>query len=140
MSKSFSFNSIIPRINSVTKTDAASRKKGRAFGSSSTSPARAPRTSIMSGNWVSTASALGLAAIVLGLGFYIYTINDSASTGFALKHQQNIIDELNETQKRLTVQQAALGSIVKVNDLASTAGMVPVTGEEFLVANQVSSR
>jgi hypothetical protein len=60
--------------------------------------------------------------------------------GYEFKQQQAIIDELTETQKRLVIQQASLGSIVKVNDVASTAGMVPVTGEEFLVAKQISKR
>ena len=131
---------IIPRILSVTKSDGpASRKKatsGRAF----SAPAKPVRSRVTFSSWIGTGSVLGIAAIFVSLGFYIYTINASVSKGFELKKQQAAIDTLNETQKRLMVQQAALGSIVKVNDVASTAGMVPVTGEEFLVANQLSAR
>lgn len=72
--------------------------------------------------------------------FYVYMINAYASKGYELKKQQAIINELEETHKRLVIEQAASGSIVKINDVASSAQMVPVTGEEFLTANQVSSR
>jgi hypothetical protein len=67
-------------------------------------------------------------------------INAYASKGYELKKQQAVMQELQETHKRLVIEQAASGSIVKINDVASAARMVPVTGEEFLVANQVSSR
>ncbi|HEX3099910.1 MAG TPA: hypothetical protein VHQ41_02970 [Patescibacteria group bacterium] len=166
MSKTFALNSIIPRITSVTKTESVAknpnlkRATGRvitlrsaskrsvvntvasARAKSVASPMRAARaiSKFFSGNWVGFASAAGLVIIVIGMGSYVAVINASASQGYELKHEQAVIDDLNETQKQLMIQQAALGSIVKVNDVASTAGMVPVTGEEFLVANQLSKR
>ncbi len=162
MSKSFTLNSIIPKITSVTKTEAASAKskpvlksaKGRvvtmrSMKSSSAAVAQARAKSgsarrslsrFVSGNWIGTVSAAGVLAIVVGMGFYVFMINNSASKGYELKRQQAVMEELVETQKRLVIQQAASGSIVKVNDVASTSGMVPVTGEEFLVASQISKR
>lgn len=160
MSKSFTLNSIIPKITSVTKTETAPAKskpvlksaKGRvvtmrSMKSSAAAPARAKSSSarrslsrFLSGNWIGTVSAAGVLAIVVGMGFYVFMINNSASKGYELKRQQAVMEELTETQKRLVIQQAASGSIVKVNDVASTSGMVPVTGEEFLVANQISKR
>ncbi len=123
-SKATSFSTgFMPRLISVTK--------------SNHKPAKAR---IRSTAWVSRVSLVGVCAVVMSLGFYIYTINASVSKGYELKQQQVAMEELKETQKRLMVQQAALGAIVKVNDVASTSGMVPITDEEFLVANQLSSR
>ncbi len=148
-SKSFALASFIPRITSITKTDAPSRRatSGRpaarattATRTASLSRATSGRSRMQSNSWMSLVSAGGVAAIVVAMGFYVYNVNASASKGYEFKQQQAAVDALNETQKRLVVQQAALGSIVKVNDVASTAGMVPVTGEEFLVANQLSAR
>ena len=121
----------IPRLTSITKTAVKSRR------ASTVAPVKARARS---GAWVSTMSVLGVSAVVLSLGFYIYTINASVSKGYELKQQQVVMEELKETQKRLMVQQAALGAIVKVNDVASTSGMVPITDEEFLVPNHLSSR
>jgi cell division protein FtsL len=121
----------IPRITSITKTKSLS-KTAKSAGKPI---ARRSRS-----NWVGATNVFLIAAIVFSLGFYVYTINGSVSKGYELKQQQAVMEELNETQKRLMVQQAALGSIVKVNEVASTAGMVPVTGEEFLVASQLSAR
>lgn len=149
MSKAFTLTSMIPRISSVTKTESApkasasSKRSGsQSFTSRSlrSASAASSRGRAVSRNWVGMVSAAGVLAIVFGLGFYIYTINASASKGYDFKKQQAVVDELAETQKRLMIEQAAMGSIVKVNDVASTAGMVPVTGEEFLVANQISKR
>lgn len=167
MSKTFTLNSIIPRITSVTKTEASSSKpkatlkraKGRVLTIRSAKAVKANtaastsrvkvgviRSSVRSisrflnGNWIGNASAVGLVAIVVGMGFYVFMINASSSTGYELKRQQAAIQELTEVHKSLVIQQAASGSIVKVNDVASTAGMVPVSGEEFLVANQISKR
>ncbi len=162
MSKSFTLNSIIPRITSVTKTEAAPAKskpvlksaKGRVLTMRSVKSAKATTASpvrakggigrsisrLLNGNWVGSVSAVGVVAIVVGMGFYVFMINNSASKGYELKRQQAAMEELTETQKRLVIQQAASGSIIKVNDVASTSGMVPVTGEEFLVANQISKR
>jgi hypothetical protein len=134
MSKAFTLNSIFPSITSVTKTEPI--KTG-------VRPAARPVTRSSRGvskNWIGAASLLGVVATVMGLGFYVFMINASASTGYELKHQQVVMQQLGEKQKQLVIQQAAMGSIVKVNDLASTAGMIPVTGEEFLVANQISNR
>lgn len=141
-SGSFRLSSIIPSISSVTKTTSGKVVSGNrtTYGRAYSAAATAGRSRVQTRNWVSRASALGAVAVVLGLGFYIYTINAAVSKGYELKAQQAVVKELQETQKRLVVQQAALGSIVKVNDLASTAGMVPVTGQEYLVANQLSSR
>ncbi len=122
-SKATTLSGFTPRLSSVTKTKAKSAK-------------RCSRSTSL----VSSVSFVGLCAVVLSLGFYIYTINASVSKGYELKQQQAAMEELKETQKRLMVQQAAMGAIVKVNDVASTAGMVPITDEEFLVANQLSSR
>lgn len=143
--KTFTFNSIIPRISSVVKADSKQRKEApkRATGrvlvarAASAAPSRGR---INSNSLISLMSATSLVAIVLALGFYVYMINAYASKGYELKRQQAAIQEVTETNKRLVVQQAALGSIVKVNDVAATSGMVPVTGEEFLVANQLSAR
>ena len=125
MSKTFSLNSIIPSLTSTVKGDA---------------PARTIRKKFNVGNWVAPVSVLSVFALVAALGFYVYMINAYASKGYELKQQQAAMQEVTETNKRLVIQQAALGSIVKVNDVAATSGMVPVTGEEFLVANQLSSR
>ncbi len=161
MSKTFTLNSIIPRITSVTKTDSAPAKTSlkRANGrvltmrsgksvktSTAATPTRGKKgiarsvSRLLSGNWVGAVSATGMVAVVVGMGFYVFMINAYASKGYELKRQQAVIEELTETHKRLVIEQAASGSIVKVNDVASTAGMVPVTGEEFLVANQISKR
>ena len=144
-SKTFKFNSIIPRITSVVKADSKPHKEApkRATGrvlvarTATTAPARSRSGS---NSWVALVSATSLVAIVIALGFYVYMINAYASKGYELKRQQASMQEAVEINKRLVVQQAALGSIVKVNDVAATSGMVPVTGEEFLVANQLSSR
>ena len=145
-SKAFTFNTIIPRITSVVKSDAKAHKEaapkratGRVLVARSTSAAPS-RSRVSNNSWVSLVSATGLVVIVVALGFYVYMINAYASKGYELKRQQAAMQEVVETNKRLVVQQAALGSIVKVNDVASTSGMVPVTGEEFLVANQLSAR
>lgn len=159
MSKTFTLNSIIPRITSVTKTEslgktALKRANGRVLTMRSVKPTKAKTVSSLraknspmkalsrffSGNWVSYVSATSFVAVVVGMGFYVFMINAYASKGYELKRQQAVIEELTETQKQLVIQQAASGSIVKVNDVASTAGMVPVTGEEFLVANQISKK
>lgn len=146
MSKAFTLNSIIPRISSVTKTESRSietaklkRATGRVLSATRTKTV-AKRSRVISGNWVGNLSAAGLVIVLAGLAFYVYGVNASASFGYDLKRQQAVIEELTETQKQLVIQQAASGSIVKVNDVASTAGMVPVTSEEFLVANQISKR
>lgn len=143
MSKSFSLT--IPRLVSVTKSDVSATKTThkRATGKVLIvrPTAKAPgRTRVRSANWVSMASALGVLTIAASFGFYVYMINAYASKGYELKKQQAVMKELEETHKRLVVEQAASGSIVKINDVASQARMVPVTGEEFLSANQVSSR
>lgn len=147
--KSFTFNSIFPSITSVTKTDTITKDAPkRATGAvlvkkaSKSAVVAKPRTrsSAMRGNWIGAFSVIGLMAIIFGLSSYIYTINASVSKGFELKKHQTALNELLETQKRLVVEQAALGSINKVNDVASTAGMVPVTNEEFLSTNQLSTR
>lgn len=148
-SKTFSLNSVFPSITSITKTDSTAKNlPKRATGGvllkkqTKTVVASKARGKSMwkSGNWVGKLSAVGLAAIVIGLGSYIYTINASVSKGFELKQHQTALNELLETQKRLVVEQSALGSINKVNDVASTAGMVPVANEEFLSTNQLSKR
>lgn len=146
-SKSFTFNSIIPRISSITKAEAKSREAapkratGRVLVARASSASAAPsRTRPNLNGMVGFASAAGLLAVVVALGFYVYMINAYASKGYELKQQQAAMQEVTETNKRLVIQQAALGSIVKVNDVAATSGMVPVTGEEFLVANHLSAR
>lgn len=139
MSKAFTLNSIIPRISSFTKTDALITHQGQPKRASTRTSVRATARNFSTG-WVGIASIVGLIAAIAGLGFYIYTINASASKGYDFKKQQAVVDELTATNKRLTIQQAALGSIVKVNDVAATSGMVPVTGQEFLVAGQLSKR
>lgn len=146
-SKSFTFNSIIPRISSTVKVepkakvDAPKRATGRVLvARSAPSVTASPRIRPTMNNLVGFASATALVGIVVAFGFYVYMINAYASKGYELKKQQAAMQGVVETNKRLVIQQAALGSIVKVNDVASTSGMVPVTGEEFLVANHVSSR
>ncbi len=120
----------IPKITSITKSNSGARIQP------SKTTVRRPKST----GWVGSFNVVAIMGIIFALGFYVYTINGSVSKGYELKQQQATMEELTETQKRLMVQQAALGSIVKVNDVASTAGMVPVTGEEFLVASQLSSR
>lgn len=148
-SKTFTFNSVFPTIKSITKTETKSKESPkRATGSVLTKRAVKPMQTTKSrsksnwfgGNLVGSLSAIGLIAIVAGLSFYIYTINASVSKGFELKKAQTALNSLQETQKRLVVEQAALGSITKVNDIASIAGMIPVTNEEFLLTNQLSKR
>lgn len=161
MSKAISFSSIMPSISSVTKKEAKApanfkRATGRVINMSAktssktavkTASTRSTRSGFglrsvaraLAGN-IAYINAFCLLAVVVGLGFYVFMINAYASKGYELKRQQAAIDELTETQKQLVIQQAASGSIVKVNDLASTSGMVPVSGEEFLVANQISHR
>ncbi len=139
-SKAFTLSTFIPSITSVTKTSKVVPRTTSAYGRAYSAAATTGRSRVQPQTWVSRTSIMGLALIVLGLGFYIYTINASVSKGYELKKEQAAIEELLETQKRLVVQQAALGSIVKVNDVAATSGMVPVSGEEFLTANQLSAR
>ena len=146
MSKAFTLTSFIPRVSSVTKTEsrmAETVKLKRATGRvmvSARAKATPTRTRIFSKNWVGSFSAAGLVVLVAGLAFYVYGVNASASYGYDLKKQQAVVEKLTEAQKQLVIQQAASGSIVRINDVASTAGMVPVTTEEFLVANQISKR
>ncbi len=148
MSKTFSLNSVIPRISSVTKSDVSSKASNkRATGkvlmirpSARTSSKSVLRSTFRSSNWVGMASAAGIAVLVVAFGFYIYMINAYASKGYELKKQQAAMTQLEETHKRLMIEQAASGSILKINDVASAARMIPVTGEEFLVPNQVSAR
>jgi hypothetical protein len=146
-SKTFTFNTIIPRITSVVKgesqprkADAPKRATGRVLVARSAAAAPSSRARSGQSNLVSLVSATALVVIVVALGFYVYMINAYASKGYELKRQQAAMQEVLETNKRLVVQQAALGSIVKVNDVAATSGMVPVTGEEFLAAHQLSAR
>jgi hypothetical protein len=145
--KTFSFNTVIPRITSITKSDSKKTVPNRAKGkvlvvrSASSSSSRSnSRIKINASSFVGFASAAGLVAIVVALGFYVYMINAYASKGYELKRQQAVIKELTDTNKKLVIQQAAQSSIVRVNDVAATSGMVPVTGEEFLVASQLSAR
>ncbi len=148
-SKTFSLTSVFPSISSITKTDGNFKESPkRATGSVLIKRASKPaiiaksrsKTNWKVGNWVGMVSLAGLVVIVFGLCSYIYTINASVSKGFELKQHQTSLNQLLETQKRLVVEQAALGSINKVNDVASTAGMIPVTNEEFLSTNQLSKR
>lgn len=146
MSKSFTLT--IPRLTSVTKSAVspkAASKRATASGSGKVLMVRPSakatgRKRFRNANWVSMVSAFGVVVIALSFGFYVYMINAYASKGYELKKQQAVMKELEETHKRLVIEQAASGSIVKINDVASAARMVPVTGEEFLVANQVSTR
>ena len=152
MSKTFSLS--MPRITSITKSDVTSSSKPshkratgkvlvtpRAHSSRSASKGvSAVRGALKGNSWVSLASAAGVITLVVAFGFYVYMINAYASKGYELKKQQAVMKEIQETNKRLVIEQAASGSIVKINDVASAAKMVPVTGEEFLVANQISSR
>ena len=147
MSKSFSLT--IPRLTSITKSNVSSKtnnKRASASGSGRVLMVRptakkiASRNRINNVNLIRTVSVVGIATLALSFGFYVFMINAYASKGYELKKHQASIQELQETNKRLVVEQSALGSIVKINDVASAAHMVPVTGEEFLVANQVSAR
>jgi hypothetical protein len=145
MSKTFSLT--IPRLTSITKSDVSPKSvHKRATGKvlmvrpSAKKAVASSRSRFRSAGWVSWASAGGVAVLAFSFGFYVYMINAYASKGYELKKQQAVMQELQETHKRLVIEQAASGSIVKINDVASAARMVPVTGEEFLVANQVSSR
>lgn len=150
-SKTLSFTSILPSITSVVKTDvnikeSPKRATGsvliakKAAKSVSGAKGRTAGKSWVGSNMIGLFTVIGLVAIVVGTCSYIYTINASVSMGFNLKQHQTALNELLETQKRLVVEQSALGSINKVNDVASTAGMVPVTNEEFLSTNQLSKR
>ncbi|HEX3095671.1 MAG TPA: hypothetical protein VHQ20_00960 [Patescibacteria group bacterium] len=140
--KTLSLASFIPQISSTTKT-----AKVTANGSETMNVRRASKTasapvrrSVSANSWISAITAISLTLAVVGLASYIYETNASVSKSYEYKQEQAKVNDLSETQKRLVVQEAALGSIVKVNDVASTAGMVPVTSEEFLSANQLSSR
>lgn len=157
MAKSFSLTSIVPKISSVTKSDVSAKvthkratgkvlmirpAAGRA-GAKSAARSRSRsrgRSLFRSSAWVSTASAAGLACLVALFGLYIYTINAYSAKGYELKKQQAAMADLEETHKQLMIKQASSGSILRINDVASAAKMVPVTGEEFLVANQLSTR
>lgn len=144
MSKTFSLS--MPRISSITKSaDVAPKAHKRATGKvlvmrSNATRAAAPPRSSSTASWLGLTSAVGLGVLAISFGFYVYMINAYASKGYELKKQQAVMKEIQETNKRLVVEQAAQGSIVKVNEVASAAQMVPVTGEEFLMANQISSR
>ncbi len=144
-SKSFSLTSVFPSISSVTKTEVKSKENlKRATGSVLVKRASKavvlPRARTQHRNWVGALSAISLVAVVAGLSFYIYTINASVSKGFDLKQHQAEVNELLEVQKRLVVEQSALASINKVNDVASNSGMVAVTNEEFLTPTQLSKK
>ena len=117
----------LPKITSVNKSQAKSAKNTKSSRSSQT-------------GWIGAVNVTAVVGIVFALSFYVYTINGSVSKGYDLKKQQAAMEELVETEKRLMVQQASLGAIVKVNEVASISGMVPVTNEEFLIAGQLSSR
>lgn len=140
MSKAFTLSSIIPSISSVTKTAKSSARPTSSYGRAYSAATTTGRSRLQPQTWVSRTSLLAVALVAVGLGFYIYTINASVSKGYELKKEQAALEELQETQKRLVVQQAAMGSIVKVNEVAATSGMVPVTGEEFLSPTHLSSR
>jgi cell division protein FtsL len=99
---------------------------------------RASASQLAAGNKVANFSLIGLLLLIGASSFYIYMINAYASKGYELKKQQAVMKELTNTNKRLMIEQAATASIMKVNDVAATAGMVPVTSEEFLVNPQLS--
>lgn len=144
-SKSFSLTSVFPSIISVTKTEIKTKENPkRATGAVLVKRASKtivlPRSRTAYRSWIGALSAVGLVAVLAGLSFYIYTINASVSKGFDLKQHQAEVNELLEVQKRLVVEQSALGSINKVNDVASNSGMVAVTNEEFLTPTQLSKK
>jgi hypothetical protein len=124
--RTLKLNSFFPTVQSTVRTASNSEAKA--------APARRRNS-----NWVGITSLLTLVLVTAGLGFYVYMINAYASKGYDLKKQQAAMQELTATEKRLVVEQAALGAIGKVNEVASATGMVPVTSEEFLAANQLSS-
>lgn len=130
----------VPSISSITKIN--SKSPARLISRSSTGQVKQSRSTqrINSQSIIGYASALCLVLSIFGLGYYITATNASVKTGYDMKKQQLAIEELKQINKRLMVEQASMGSIVKVNDVASASNMVPVTGEEYLVANQLSSR
>lgn len=92
------------------------------------------------GSAVPYLSIAALAAIVFLFGFHLFMVNAYASKGFELKKHEQAVKDLDDQQKDLLVKQSELGSISKVNDVASIYGLVPVTNEEFLNSSQLTQK
>ncbi len=127
----------VPKIFSETKSSALPRARGQVL---------LPRTkttttiSRSAANLVPFVSATAILAIVVMLGFHLFMVNAYSGKGFELKRTQAAIAELTEQQKKLIVQQAELGSIMRVSDVAATYGLVPVTEEEFVTTNHLTQK
>jgi len=127
----------VPKVFSETKAPALPRARGQVL-----VPRARTGSAISRGatSLVPFVSATAILAILVMLGFHLFMVNAYSGKGSDLKRTQAAIVELTEQQKKLIVQQAELGSFMKVNDVASTYGLVPVTDEEFISPNQLTQR
>jgi hypothetical protein len=128
---------IVPQVSSETKSHHSPRAKRATIMPRS---ATAAISRVQSTNFVPYISLAMVAAFIFMVGFHLFMINAYATKGLELKKHQQAVRELNSQQKTLMVEQSALGSISKVNDVAGIYGLVPVTDEEFLNTAQLSSR
>lgn len=128
----------VPKVFSETKSAALPRARGQVLMARTKSTAVSSRTT--QANLIPFISATVIVAIGVMLGFHLFTVNAYSSKGFELKRIQAAINQLTDQQKKLVVQQAELGSIVKVSDVAATYGLVPVTDSEFINTNHLTQR
>lgn len=91
-------------------------------------------------NFVPVFSFAGIIALVVMSAFHLFAVNAYAGKGFEIRRAQAKIMELEDKNKTLLVQQAEMGSITRLGDVAVSYGLVPVTNEEFLSGSQLSQR
>ena len=136
--KSLFLGIAVPKVFSETKSAALPRARGQVvLPRSKTTPVS---RSVSGSNLVPFVSATVIVALAVMLGFHLFMVNAYSGKGFELKRTQAAISELTQQQKALTVRQAELGSFLKVSDLATSLGLVPVTDEEYITSNHLTQR
>ncbi len=130
---------VFPKVSSETKTAPTIR---------STSAIVRPRATKSKGFFASFsikslvpfAAISAIAFIIVMIGVHLYMVNAYSGKGFELRRHQSAINKLVDDQKHLMVQQAEMGSIMKVSEVATEHKLVPITHEEFLTTNQLTQR
>lgn len=85
--------------------------------------------------------ALSLVSINTVLVFsYLVGTNSYSSKGYEIKRIQKSISGLKEQNKKLVLQAAEINSIVKMQEMATLDGFVPVTNTEFVAIPKFSQR
>lgn len=144
-SKSLSLSGVLPKIISITKTGTGYDMPKRSISRKAiVMPGLAGRRALIGlramQGMIPFVSIAAIAMIIGLLGFHLYMVNAYSGKGFELKRHQAAITDLTERQKQLLIEQAQLGSIMKVNDAATAFGLVPVSHEEYVTPNQLTQK